>query len=232
MHTTHTFSGGRLQRLAYALLIYTDGHAATALRAEVRHGEHGPELGDAHTITDDLRSRLSALLSPRRLQILPPNVLAVNPTAVAWYVPAAPRRMLFSPQQDPATARLSGRVFPQPPLLLVARRRQLCVYALAQDARPTADARVYRAPFWNTFDIDALCTGGVALPATVDPETTEAWERVLFESNFTHRSGAVPRWTTQFTHTELWEAAAQRGTFDPAWLVPTTLTVADAVERA
>lgn len=216
--------------LQHALLVYASTRSATILRADVHVQGGQAVLGNAHDITQAAFAELLRLAGRRALTLVPPHVVAVSSEACAWWVSARSRTLRFNPDRDTAVAALDGRVFPQPPLMFISAGRSLRVYALAEDARPQADTPLMRAPYYNVFDgDDQVCTGNAPLPPGGDPAHTEAWETMFFHSNFTHRAGRQPRWASGGTHVELWEAAAEKGAFDPAWLVPAGVTLAEAV---
>lgn len=215
--------------LQHAILVYASSKHATILRSDVSVVDGRAQLVGAVEITADTIHKLLALVDRRPLMLIQDHLVGMSYDACAWFVPAQPRPLLFSPDRDRATAELSGRVFPQPPLVFISRGRSLSVYALQENKKPSASTELYRAPYYNIFDNDVVCTGSATVPPGGDPNQTEAWERMFYQSNFTHRAGQHVRWKTGGTHRELWEEAERLGHFDPAWLVPAGKTLEQAV---
>ncbi|GGB70866.1 PRTRC system protein B [Deinococcus soli (ex Cha et al. 2016)] len=229
MHLAHPYKDPDPLELKQALLVYANSQRGVIMRADVNVTNGHVELNNAHEVTDDLISTLMRMVDRRPLTLVGDHVVALSHDACAWFVPARTRTLFFSPDRDKAVAELSGRSFPQPPLLFISRGRGLSVYALQHNEKPTASTPLYRAPYYNVFDTDSVCTGAVTIPGGGDPAHTEAWELAFFESNFTHVSGNQKRWQSGGTHKELWEEAERRGEFDPAWLVPAGKTLEQAV---
>ncbi len=232
MHVDIDVDLGRTFTPHCALLVYKDDlsghllaehHPAFAVGAEFH-------VGEAHPLTGgDVRELLTGL-GATALQFVPEHAVAVSSVAVAWWSPAQPRPLFFHSHADASVNALSGQVFPQPPLLWIARRGQLTVYALAGNARPGADTPLMCAPFFNVFPSHGVCQGTTPYPDHVDAARVREWETAFFGSNFTHHAAGARRLTTfGGSHTELWQAAQAAGAFDPAWLVPAGCTLAEAL---
>lgn len=67
-----------------------------------------------------------------------------------------------------------------PPLLWLANKQNLVIFALASDRRPTEKTMLYHAPFFNVYDNGSVCMGTVDVniknSASIE-EFTEAWEK-------------------------------------------------------
>ena len=113
-----------------------------------------------------------------------PRILARSESAVLWY--AAPRRQeIFFSCRTRALMSCSGKMFPWPGLVFMARQNTLTVFAV-KTSRPNRDSKLYTAPFWN------ITNGSVCLPADrKDPQTIDEWEKVFYGSAFSH-PGATP----------------------------------------
>ena len=76
-----------------------------------------------------------------------------------------------------------------PPLLWIASRNSLFVFALASNHRPTERTELYDAPFFNVYENGNVCMGNVDIrikkTASVE-EFTTAWENYFFNSYFSH----------------------------------------------
>ncbi|MGV6945876.1 PRTRC system protein B [Sphingobacterium kyonggiense] len=133
--------------------------------------------------TDEERSR--AFLKPKG--ILPTNILHINPSdkgAVIWYTKAQQRQLYF----------VNGLGIPNgtaqvPPMLWVADKSSLAVFALATNRRPTEKTPLHYAPFFNIYEKGNVCMGTVSIDiknsASVE-EFIQAWEDYFFNSYFSH----------------------------------------------
>ena len=133
--------------------------------------------------TNEERSR--AFLKPKG--ILPTNILHVNPSdkgAVIWYTKAQQRQLYF----------VNGLGIPNgtaqvPPMLWLASKSSLTVFALANNRRPTEKTPLHYAPFFNIYEKGNVCMGTVSIDiknsASVE-EFIQAWEHYFFNSYFSH----------------------------------------------
>lgn len=133
--------------------------------------------------TDEERSR--AFLKPKG--ILPTNILHINPSekgTVLWYTKAQQRQLYF----------VNGLGIPNgtaqvPPMLWVADKSSLAVFALATNRRPTEKTPLHYAPFFNIYEKGNVCMGTVSIDiknsASVE-EFIQAWEDYFFNSYFSH----------------------------------------------
>ncbi len=221
-------------RLERAILLYRNGEDSVAVEHDVR-GKKGspPHLGPGRFVTMSFAEKLLRVMNKAPLQYIPPNVVGVSRHAVAWFEPQTARVMYFTPDRDDAVAVFDGKRIPQPPLLFVARQRQLSVYALGEDKRPTLETPLYAAPYWNIYGNQhhSVCLGTMVLPNSVEPEETGAWTDAFFASNFTHLSG-TKCWAHPGTYAELLADAMALGRFKSEWLRPAGLTVAQAVKQS
>lgn len=210
--------------LRSVLLVYHNGREALVLEGPVRADGDALTLEGLQAVT--LEGVLPLLGTFDRPPVPPgdPAVIGYSRRGVAWFVPAEPRRLLFQ-TRDEALNALSGRVFPQPPLLMVLTDHgNLRVFALAADERPGPQARVCRAPYFNVGEGGLVCLGTTHRPDGERALDTTSWTLAFFSSHFTH-ANTTPISAHGGTHAELWAAAAERGTFDPAWLVDTGRTL-------
>lgn len=76
-----------------------------------------------------------------------------------------------------------------PPMLWVAGRNSLHVFALASNRRPTTRTRLYNAPFFNVYEDGNVCMGTVDVrikKTTSLEEFITTWEGYFFNSYFSH----------------------------------------------
>ena len=209
-------------KLAKAILVYQDPHQANSFATvhKVTGVDEGaPALAAGRLLClEELRTIHKALYKMQKLSINPPHVLASSPERLVWFEPAWPRVMFYS-GEDAYLNGLSGRTFPQPPLLFIAGASSLRVFALSADERPTADTKVYTAPYYNTSS-SGVCLGSMPLPAELSPEQTDGFTAAFFHSAFTH--GTAQRLLKGWggSYGELWTHAHEGGTFPVQHLVP------------
>ena len=176
---------------------------------------------------------------------LPPNILSVGFGQVAWFCPAERRRLWFKPdgrfnggpvKDDSETARamrLNGKFAHHPPLLFIARDSGLSVFALAENRRPEAHTKIFRAPYWNLWDTGKLCEGNRRLAKFPVPASIPAYEDGFFNSAFSH-TNIKKVCTYPGGHAALWQELAKRKTapdakFWPRALVPLNRAVSDVI---
>ncbi len=115
--STH-FGLNRNFGLSKAVLVYSDGQEAFATVHEAKAAPDGgaPYLDAGQPLTIDFLKHLAkALGRTTQCEILPPNVLAYTPDMLVWWTRRQRRVMFYSGSSDGRT--LSGKVFPQPPLV-------------------------------------------------------------------------------------------------------------------
>ena len=210
--------------LKHVLLIYESETECVMQRGIVETENGQARIARMEHITDTLASLLvREKYAP--LTFIPEPVVGVTKDACAWFIPAQIRPLFFSPTRDQTLKKLSGQHFPQPPLLMISRRNRLDVFALKDNERPQLDTQLMRAPYYNVFNNDSVCLGTAYRPFDGTITHLLEWEASFYGSHFTHLADATTRWATDKTHKELWETASRTGTFDTAWLLPTTKTL-------
>ena len=120
--------------------------------------------------------------------ILPTNILHINPNAekgiVLWYTKAQQRQLYFVDSLG-----ISNGMAQVPPMLWLASKSSLTVFALANDRRPTEKTPLHYAPFFNIYEKGNVCMGTVSIDiknsASVE-EFIQAWEHYFFNSYFSH----------------------------------------------
>lgn len=134
---------------------------------------------------DDVESVLRSMLEmgKRKVSLLPPNVVSISETHIAWTVPAKVRPMLFNITGMP----MKKIDVPWPRLLMVANRNgKLAVAALKTNGRVSAKTKLYQAPLMNVYTNGNVCTGSATLPNECGIDQIKAWESVMFDSAFSH----------------------------------------------
>ena len=155
------------------------------------------------------------------------RILARGPNSVLWYAPPCRREIFFS-CTNKNLQRYSGKVFPYPGLVFLARRDQLAVYAV-KARRPEAGTKLYHAPFWNISEHGQIC-----LPSSARnrQHTPEEWENIFYNSAFSH-AGTSPANISRTPFAKLVAALirSKAEKFPSAELVPAKIDIAKFAER-
>jgi len=195
--------------LKQAVLVYQDGTRAFATLHEVKcRPNEAPYLCAGQSVTTGfLQTLAKGLGASVGAEVLPGHVLARTPELIAWWSGARPRLMFFGDGNDEAK-KLNGKMFPHPALVFMIHGRELFVRALAEDCRPTSDARLRNAPYWNTDSAGRVCLGSMRVPEEASVGSLSHWENAYFASEFTHPSGAVRLTTHAGGFLGLWSSLA------------------------
>jgi len=131
----------------------------------------------------------TAFLKPKG--VLPTNILHINPGekgSVLWYTKAQQRQLFFVDGLG-----IPNGIAQVPPMLWLASKNGLFVFALASNRRPTDKTPLHYAPFFNIYEKGNVCMGTVSIEikksASVE-EFVQAWEHYFFNSYFSHSLGA------------------------------------------
>ncbi len=76
-----------------------------------------------------------------------------------------------------------------PPLVWVADRETLCLYALKNNRKPTISTPLFYAPFFNIYENGLVCMGTVDISTAETGSINELmtlWENYFFNSYFSH----------------------------------------------
>lgn len=219
-------------KLTKAVLLYQEsphqGDAFATVHEVTGVEEAQPALAPGQLLTvEGLREIHKALYRVQRLEVLPPHVLAASPERMVWFEPARSRVMFFSSGNIYLDA-LSGKSFPQPPLLFIAGDRSLKVFALEENKRPTSSSAVFTAPYYNTDHL-GVCLGSMPLPTALSVHETDVYSDAFFHSAFTHGTSQrlLKGWGGSYG--EVWEHARQHEAFPKNHLVPQEKTVEDVI---
>ena len=130
----------------------------------------------------------TAFLKPKG--ILPTNILHINPSekgTVLWYTKTQQRQIYFVDSLGIPNGKAQV-----PPMLWLASKSSLTVFALASDRRPTEKTPLHYVPFFNIYEKGNVCMGTVSIDiknsASVE-EFIQAWEHYFFNSYFSHLLG-------------------------------------------
>lgn len=130
----------------------------------------------------------NAFLKPKG--ILPTTILHINSgdkATVLWYTKRQRRQLYFVDKLGIPNGKAQV-----PPMLWLAGKSRLFVFALTSDKRPTEHTPLYHAPFFNIYENGNVCMGTVSVDiknsASVE-EFIQAWEHYFFNSYFSHALG-------------------------------------------
>lgn len=220
-------------QLRHALLIYEDQRRTFATLHDVLLQTEGPPLlAPAKPLSLAFLRRLSqglgASLAP---EMLPANVLARTPEMLVWWMPSSPQIMFFG-EADEQARRLSGSVFPPPPLVFKVREREFFVRALETTTRPEAATHLKTAPYWNIADdTGRVCLGTVRAPDSVSVDSIPSWERAFFRSEFTHPWGAARLTNHPGGFIGLWKSLKRKKRFPTRYLIDARQTLRDFIAQ-
>jgi PRTRC genetic system protein B len=231
MEVVEHLAGMATLRPQQALILYK-GHGEVVIGRThpVQKGEAGLILGAGRQVSHEEVEAFARSLSetPRTREILPACALYSDASLLAWHVPARRRVIYFDGRALPALKRLSGSEVWHPPLLFVAQRKGLRVYALNSEERPEADTPLFVAPYPNLYDNGSMCSGNVRLPSALRWSEREGWERAFYDSAFTHSNAK-----TLTTHPQglagVWRRAKTIKSWHAQWLVEAKKTLHEAV---
>lgn len=155
-----------------------NGHLINAHPLTVREAN---QLAKSLKITEEKQAFLKSqgIISTHILQIDP-----IHNGVVIWFTKAMNREMFFTEKLEIPSGKAGV-----PPMLWVANRNKLFVYALLTNRRPTEKTILYYTPFFNVYEDGAVCMGTVDIrikkTASLE-EFTSTWEDYFFNSYFSH----------------------------------------------
>ena len=209
-------------KLYQAVLLYRNDHGnrfmATVHGIVQKEADGTPLLGSGQLLsTAALRELTKQLGTSCPVEFLPENVVARTPELIAWWTPGATWPMFFRDGSE--LAGVSGKVFPHPALLFVARNGALFVRALPNNRRPDPDTRLAAAPYWNIDSNGAVCAGTMRIPKSVTVASISAWQQAFFQSEFTHPGGAGRLTKCKGGTAALWKSLARKKIFPRSTLI-------------
>ena len=150
---------------------------------------------NAHPLTEREANRLAKALKTAKeekepllkpMGILSTQVLYFQPTGskVVWFTKAMQRELYFA-----ETLGIPKGKANVPPMLWVASRSSLTVFALTNNRRPAEKTKLYNAPFFNVYENGNVCMGSVDIQIKKTASLEEfmsSWEGYFFNSYFSH----------------------------------------------
>lgn len=199
---------------------------------DVVHGPDGARLAEGQLVTPQmLIDLMSGLGHSAPAEILPEQVLARTENMVVWWRPARQARLFFTYRTgDPILKKLSGKLFPHPPLVFKAAGKHLWVRALQENERPIAETQMCIAPYWNCYDNAVVCTGSMRIPQEKSIAVIDQWDESFFRSEFTHAAGVRKHTRYQGGVLALWQSLEGRKKFPQQYLIKTRQTLTEFVK--
>jgi PRTRC genetic system protein B len=220
MHAEIDYCGNTSAPLTGALLIYGNGEFLMQCRAD------GDELCDARAITDAELMELINSIKPVQRRWIEPPLLLDSGQELIWWTPAQQRTLYFE-SSDAFLNERGHQAYPQPALLWRWRPNTLDLWALNSSKRPTLSSKLFRAPYFNLSG-SRVCLGTSQMPSDFAASNCRAVESAFFDSSFTH-TVETPLNGWGGSHGEFWASLEGQTKFPTKHLVPTGITVADAL---
>ena len=142
------------------------------------------ELVKALTINTQ-KEKSQDFLKPKG--ILPTHILHINPSengSVLWFTKSMKRQLYFTENLE-----IPNGMAEVPAMLWLANKRNLKIFALSSNLRPTEKTSLFYAPFFNVYEDGNVCMGTVDVNiqnSTSLEEFTKKWEDYFFNSYFSH----------------------------------------------
>ncbi|GAA4649817.1 hypothetical protein GCM10023116_20980 [Kistimonas scapharcae] len=189
-----------------ALIFYqSEGELMAVTRHSVSNSGHIGlgEIVDSNALSELVLSNTIADTG----RLIPHNVLLNNGKHIIWHTKRQQRSMWI--RQD-RPRRLSVEY---PPLLFVSSidGRDVRIFGLPSNSRPTLTTRLYHAPLANIYEDGRLCQGTATLPSSVTLDNLADCESCLFDSQFTHinHSKTLKGCETSKKHFDYWVAKSK-----------------------
>ena len=119
--------------------------------------------------------------------IISPNILHINSSEigkVVWFTKSQERELFFVKNLNIQNGKANI-----PPLLWVANKQNLKIFALENNERPDENTPIFHAPFFNVYENGNVCMGTVDVKiknSSSLEEFIESWENYFFNSYFSH----------------------------------------------
>lgn len=192
--------------------------------------DNNPQLQPGELLTSTGLTDALHKLNQAALSFLTPNVLASSNSDLIWYSHAQHRRLFFQTTDEYLNTTVNGLNIPMPAMLWHAKPRNLSVYALDTNERPTLDTPLHHTPLFNTYETGLVCLGNTVLPGTLNPDDTLEYERGFFASAFTHANQMRLYQNYSGTIGQLLKSLEDQDEYPTKHLVPMNKTVRSLFE--
>ena len=119
--------------------------------------------------------------------VLTTHILNINQSengSVLWFTKSMKRQLYFTENLE-----IPNGMAEVPAMLWLANKRNLKIFALSSNRRPTEKTELFYAPFFNVYEDGNVCMGTVDVNiqnSTSLEEFTKKWEDYFFNSYFSH----------------------------------------------
>lgn len=147
-------------------------------------------LGEAFTHSDLVS--LLKLMEGKDLNeqaLLPNTLLGISGRHLIWFVPSKMQRMWFTGNLNVPNDYYE-MLWPNLIFLVVDNRLSVC--ACAGNQRPDNQTKLFHAPLMNVYDSTAVCVGNAMVPSAADIDSMLAWEKIIYDTRFTHINDTLP----------------------------------------
>lgn len=191
-----------------ALLLYRSGQNQVFATSHdlIENANGRPVLGPGKPLRKEALAQFAESVADATAYrgMVPASLLYTAPDIIAWWTPAAKRRIWFKTTEKKIGTK-SAEVM-HLPLVFIATSSNWYVFVAGTNARPDANTNLYKAPYFNVYADGGICTGNVDLPGQIGPQSISAYEEAFFGSRFTHtnddkltnyKGGAYAMWAAQ-----------------------------------
>ena len=191
-----TSNFGTLYHPKSALVFYQTENPNRETYVEFFDMDENGNLINAHPLTVREVQRLSKTLNIQNKKdkdflkpksIISPSILFIDSSEngkVIWFTQEQERDLFFVKNLNIPNGKANV-----PPLLWIANKHNLKIFALETDQRPDENVQLFHAPFFNVYENGNVCMGTVDVRiknSTSLEEFTESWEHYFFNSYFSH----------------------------------------------
>lgn len=231
MHVTVQTEGAPL-RAHHAVLLYGEGNRSYCSIHAVGEDANGAlRIEPGQAATHGALTSLFEALDPARRdrpRLIAENILSRGANWLVWWARPQRRRVWFA--GDSIGDRCAE--VPHPGLVFAVFGSAWYVFAVKGTIRPSEDSQLYQAPYFNVWHPGKICVGNSALPVGDARHKPEEWERVFFESRFTHPN-AHPLVKYSGGEVKFWQAmlAGSYQRFPSQVLLPLKRTLGGMIEQ-
>ena len=192
VNTTPTIESKPISRSkpTMALVMHDLNNYLSVTRHDIQDGKIGRgSIIETSDVIDLLHSELLPKTPYGKQQavtaLLPDNVLIDNAKYLVWQRKSQVDQVWFSGTEKKPTFSYKVKM---PSLIFVVNKQSasLSLCAVATNARPTLEKKVYLAPIQNYSSNGSFCLGSARLPDERSVQTLKEMEDCVFSSQFTH----------------------------------------------
>lgn len=170
--------------LKTAILIYEGQHASYASTHPIHTVGKKVMIGAGQPIgMRELEEVMQSLGKNVSEGFVSERLIYSSPGIKVWWKKSAIENMFIREDGEEAAIKVS-----HPSLVFSLSGSRFSVFAIKGDERPTATTALFYAPYFNVSENGSVCTGNAYVPDSTDTDSFEGWEKMFFNSYFTHPS--------------------------------------------